>query len=549
MIGLTKHYRNKKYFELPFSSSAPITYTPIIGTSVGTGTSRFEFINNSVIDNNTPSISLSGSGINRVWVRELSNIGQVDIDNCALSGSVDFEGVSNISTALRTHINPNLTNLTNLTSSQLINTGLIMYQCGFDNVLDLRGLTGAGGIWQFYSCPSLKEFYAPITTESISSLSLYSCNSLEKADLSGVINLGGNILLNSNPNLTQIINPTSSQPIDFYYTNNTALSTLDLSQLSGLGGQFRTQGCSNLTQIINPTSSQAFTRYWAYNCNLSGTLNLSSLSGLGGDVGLDGNPNLTQIIFPTSSQVFTLFDVGDTNIVNLDLSQLSNLGGVIRFDNNPSLQTVVFPTSSQVITTFQCGDLDNFSSSIDLSQMTGLGGFIGFSESNINGIPNLQNLILPTTTQSINYFAAAFCNLSGTLDLSSHFSEYSGGTNRRLYINSNSNLNTLVFPTSSLARFSDIYIHSCDLGYCDFTVLPSASHQNSFRLDLYDNNMTAAEVNHILVDIDSGSISGYTGRNINLSGTNAAPDNSSGGFDGLAATGSLISKGFTVTTS
>lgn len=61
--------------------------------------------------------------------------------------------------------------------------------------------------------------------------------------------------------------------------------------------------------------------------------------------------------------------------------------------------------------------------------------------------------------------------------------------------------------------------------------------------------MTAAEVNKILVDIDTISDSVSTGRTLQIHGTNAAPDSTSGGYDGITAKNNLITKGWTVTTS
>jgi hypothetical protein len=59
--------------------------------------------------------------------------------------------------------------------------------------------------------------------------------------------------------------------------------------------------------------------------------------------------------------------------------------------------------------------------------------------------------------------------------------------------------------------------------------------------------MTAAQVNKILVDLDSILTSSPPSRIINIGGTNADPDTTSGGFNGTAARNSLIAKGITVT--
>ena len=58
--------------------------------------------------------------------------------------------------------------------------------------------------------------------------------------------------------------------------------------------------------------------------------------------------------------------------------------------------------------------------------------------------------------------------------------------------------------------------------------------------------MTAAEVNCILADLDS--ILGAGTGTIDLSGSNAAPDGSSGGCDGTTAKSNLQGNGWTVTT-
>ena len=143
----------------------------------------------------------------------------------------------------------------------------------------------------------------------------------------------------------------------------------------------------------------------------------------------------------------------------------------------------------------------------------------------------------------INTLNISSCNLTGTLDIS-------GFTNLcdNLYLYGNTNLTNVIMP-STQRSFINVNIYSCNLGYVDFTVCPNLTSTKGMGVLLQNNNMTAAEVNHILVDLDTISTSGYTGRVINISGTNAAPDGTSGGYDGLTAKTSLQSKGFTVTTS
>ena len=103
------------------------------------------------------------------------------------------------------------------------------------------------------------------------------------------------------------------------------------------------------------------------------------------------------------------------------------------------------------------------------------------------------------------------------------------------------------------AKFFGVY--NCpSMGYFDVTRWPnltSISGSASYNTNKYrfmDNMWDAATVNHVLTDLDSISVGGYIHRTISIGGTNAAPDATSGGYDGLAAKASLEAKGFTVET-
>lgn len=84
------------------------------------------------------------------------------------------------------------------------------------------------------------------------------------------------------------------------------------------------------------------------------------------------------------------------------------------------------------------------------------------------------------------------------------------------------------------------------LGYTDLTKLNNTAIA-ALSWDLRNNGWSAAIVNQILANIDSISAAGFTGRVVNVGGTNTDPDTTSGGYNGVAARNSLIAKGFTVT--
>src|SRR5690606_9711182 len=80
----------------------------------------------------------------------------------------------------------------------------------------------------------------------------------------------------------------------------------------------------------------------------------------------------------------------------------------------------------------------------------------------------------------------------------------------------NSSLTTITLPASNVV-ITFFIANDCNLTYFDFTVL--TANNSNINIDLSDNSMTAAEVNHILVDLDS---TGWINGVLNIAGTNAA---------------------------
>ena len=155
--------------------------------------------------------------------------------------------------------------------------------------------------------------------------------------------------------------------------------------------------------------------------------------------------------------------------------------------------------------------------------------------------PGLTSITNPITSTVITNYDVNSNNLS-ILDVSG-MDRLSGVFN----CSANPSLTTLTLPTSS-QTFSKFIANDCNLNYFDFTTLSNLTESAGVSIDLVNNNLTKAEVNHFLVDLDTISTNAYTGRSIAIAGTNSAPDGSSGGYDGLTAKSNLISKGFTVTT-
>ena len=385
-------------------------------------------------------------------------------------------------------------------------------------------------------------------------------------DLSGVqnlrnIKLANSINVQSNGYIANLIlpnTPTSVNPTGFELYEATRYSNgniiVDPNQPNHLflnniytaittnNFNFTTSYNPQLSGITFPATTNTWGYFWVNNCNLTGNLDLSPLSNFGSSTGTyfaaSSNPNLTGITYPVTNQKFAEHFVTNCNLMGtLDFRNLQNFGGDIRFHTNPNLTNVLHTGTTSNITKYWGYSCD-LTGNLDLSI---LGNYIG-GDIRLYSNPNLTAITI-STSASTSYIDLNNCNITGTFDLSLIPNIYNTG----LVINGNPNLTNIINPTSN-NPISAYYADNCDLGYVDFTPFSGLTNVNGCTVVLSSNNMTAEEVNHILVDLDSISVGGYTGRVILISGTNAAPDGSSGGFDGLTAKSNLITKGFTVTT-
>ena len=373
---------------------------------------------------------------------------------------------------------------------------------------------------------------------------------LDSDNLFGSLNipfeLGGTFVTSSNPNLTGVTHVPSSRVITTYQINNCNITgNHDLSMFPNLGGTFNAGANNNLTGITHTPSSQNFSTYRVAICNLTGNLNLP-LSGLGGSFWVHNNPKLTGITHVPSSQNFSQYWAFDCNLTgNLNLP-LSGLGGGFEVYNNSGLTSITHVTSSQNFSqyyAYQC----NLTGNLNLP-FSGLGG-----EFWVNGNTGLTSITHVTSSRNFSSYYAYGCNLTGTLDLSPLTKL--GGSSSGISLGvvstySNPNLTNIILPnTTQFFRNSSnsenngaFVLYSCNFDYIDFKPLSGATFLTGAtgnpRISLRDNGMVAADVNRIFVDFSGNATSNPTGWskiNLNIGGTNANPDSSSGGYNGLAA--------------
>lgn len=316
-----------------------------------------------------------------------------------------------------------------------------------------------------------------------------------------------NIILHTNSGLTDVIfNSSVSGTIENLLLYSTGITgVLDLSMFTSFGTitNVNIQLYSNpsMTGIAfaNSITGNIYTLY-IYSTGITGTLDLSmftSFNTTSAGISLHSNASLTGITWATSiTGTFNLLHIYSTGIVGtLDLSKFSNFSttATIQFHLNPSVTDITWASS-----------------------ITGTFASIYIYSTGITGILDLSKFTAFTATATV-------------------------------YLNNNSAMTGVTFPGSTITGFIRtlrLYSNTA-LGYVDLTKLKTGV--NSCNWDIKNNGWTADIVNHVLYDIDGISASGFTSRVVNIGGTNADPDTTSGGYNGSAARTSLIAKTFTVT--
>jgi hypothetical protein len=551
--------RNDKGQILTFQKSgSTASFDPSIEFSSGSKRVSWR-LNNGVTTTQIAGNSLSYTGftsdtnIRTVQMKgnSFKNITLFNFQNKNLYGEINLSNLKELEpyipvggTYITLQNNLNLTGITNPISTKTI-WGYDVSITGLYN-LDLTPFSG-GLIKNLntYNCPNLSGITLGQNLSITESFAGFNSNLIGNLDLTPLSGLGGSFQVQNNPNLTGITNPSSSSQIFTNYLANNCNLTGNLNlPLSGLGGGFQVYNNTGLTSVTHVSSSQIFSLYAANNCNLTGNLNLP-FSGLGGQFFVNNNPNLTGITHVPSPNNFTLYYANNCNLTgNLNLP-LSGLGGDFWVQSNSGLTSVTHVPSSQIFTNYLANNC-NLTGNLNLP-LSGLG--VSFQ---VGNNPNLTGITHVTSSQNFLTYGAHNCNLTGTLDLSPLTNlGYNpiDDTFGVITLHDNPNLTNIIFPNSTQSfrnagTNSDAFsIYFCDLGYVDFKPLSGATLVSGAtagipRITLQDNNMTAAHVNHILVDFSGNATynpTGWSNVNLNIGGTNASPDPTSGGYDGLAA--------------
>jgi hypothetical protein len=335
----------------------------------------------------------------------------------------------------------------------------------------------------------------------------------------------------------------------FRMENCSLVGTLDFSVLNKLTGQLLLGGGNQFSACIFPVlpTPQQITNFRVNNNSEITVIDIRGFDLFPTAVEISGNTKLTNFLYTQSSNTLTaLPSISNTPLLTiaLDLSWVAAVSSASVSCANSGVTAWKSPTSNS-FGTVSADNCDNMVT-LDLSGMNGINSTV-----RAEGCANLETVLF-TSTHNAGSIGNWLFNSNPKVTEYNLFNLNFNDTGV-FRCSSNTLLNSLIMPNSSTFKRS-VLANNCDLSYVDFTNNTSIFAADNIAHLLDNNNMTAAEVNHILVDLaahvaSEGAGGDFIGRSINISGTNAAPDSTSGGFNGTQAVSDLQAKGITVTTS
>jgi|688.fasta_scaffold163931_2 hypothetical protein len=448
----------------------------------------------------------------------------------------------------------------------------ILYNQNAASVITINGNSQLSGL----TLPS-------ISNRLIKTINISSCNFSGQVDFS-TINLSGyagNSLYFStynNSKLNSILlqdvnytNPVNTIEIDGCSIGSGEFSstapsgklnfnkTIDLSKFSALGGELilttgtYPHGNSGITNVYFPpsVSGNNFSRIHlnglpnytgnSYNLDLSWTKNK-----LAGYLIFNNLPLITGLTsFSSVTNYISQFDMGYCDLKEtLDLSKFTKLNYLFAVNNNSGLTALNF--NSNPGNSFSQFDISYTDiRSLDLSMYNNIGDYI----INFTFCPNLTGVTFPNNLAGGSGCYLPYFYNSDFRDLDFSYMHLAHPFGTRLLCNDNPNLTGVTFPYEGVSNtgntYNFMYFQNCNIKKFNIQNL-SGRNDNILQVRLENNIMTSAVVNEILTKFDN---TGWSGNSLNIGGTNAAPDTTSGGFNGIAAKNSLTGKSWTVLTS
>ena len=563
-LQYVKFYYNRNLLSLDLSDITNLKYFYTYGCELSDGVN---FSNQSQLE----ELQVYNSKINSITLPEQPNITVIDIEYCYNLESINIPGSGSIDGSIDIYDNYSLNSIT----VPLNTTDNLQWH---DNALTNVNVSGSPLIetldvgdnfitsLNFDECPNLKYIYAHdnvLTTQTVDNIFMSASNAADTYNLTnGTIDLGGsnglpssaslsarNNLLSRNWNVyyaeyeTLYYSSTSTDPNVAAWTYTTAsngagdgsdpviytdgnntfatpnIKTLSVDGLSEIDGYFymdedlttqQTLESVNFNNLPNLAYNNSGEIYITY-CRKLTSANVTVCPSVT-EAYIHDNYNLTSLNLSGSTNISYL-DVGYCfNLTNLDLSQLPNLEQFYGY-NTFSITSYDF-TNNPLLTYIDVGSGGGGGQVFSNLTSVDCSGLSSLTHLDVSSSPKLTTLNLSGSNALEEIYVNDGCGLT-TIDLSTQ-------TSLQTFYGDNSKFSSINLPFTNTLTY----------------------------VNLYENQLTAGEVNKVLHLLASGSASsGY----VSLDGSfldgviqNDAPDTTSGGYDGLAAKDTLIGRGWTV---
>ena len=485
----------------------------------------------------------------------LSTLNSIDFSNDNIMGHLDLSGLSDLfNVAPRNFILDNNTGLTAVTITYTPHKSNIFNidNCNLTGTLNLQDLGDMGGQVKIENNPNLTKILFSGDTGGFTNL-FFDGNNLIDLDLSSFKNFATQFKCISNPNITGLTFHTGTSITTTSYFLANALTTyvgdLNLSGLK-LEGYFdiRSTKCEKLLHGFN---NGTWLKYWVSSCNITGNHDLSMFPTLGGSILIGDNTNLTSVTHTASSETIYTYRLNDCDITGTHQLPFTQMGGIFDMHHNPNLTQVTHSASTQAFSGYTLYDCD-LTGFLDLSMLSKIGGdFQCYNNPNLLGITHSS---VADNYEVFTSYKINDCSVGGLLNVQT-FKGLGGYFN----VSNNTNLKNVFFPnsTQTFANASGgnyaFTMNGCGWGgsQVDFKPLSASTMDVNSPLgasiELQDCTLNSTDVNEFLQDfrfIANNNTSGWSGVTLNIGGTNSAPDTTSGGIDGIAARNSLTGSPF-----
>jgi len=237
------------------------------------------------------------------------------ISDCTTLQTLDFTGFSNLAGIIFIRGCSSLTTVKLTTSNQLI-TSFNAENCNLTDTLYLSFLTGLSGDIILDFNYNLDFLILPASSQEVTYFSADNCYNLKLLSAGSMTNMKTYFSVNNANSLYYFSPPVTSNRFSTFRLSGTVLSgIIDLSNMGTFEGDIIMNSNINVTNVTFPTISNNGTlgKFYLHYCNLGSTFEIPFECGYNTDIKLDDNSNLQHVDLPVTSE-FWKFSISNCDL-------------------------------------------------------------------------------------------------------------------------------------------------------------------------------------------------------------------------------------------